>query len=579
MKKFLFVLLFLLLNIKSFSQQNNFHNKILNIAKEIDKFNKKEFPQDTLSQNPLGNFKESDFLRRYNFQKSIYKKLNQIPFQKLNFDDLINLELLKHEVKNQLDYYEFKEYLNPILSDGGFHIDFAFISSENIQTQKGFEIYLQKLKAFPKYTQEHMELMQKGLTLGISQPKIALTGYESTYDQHIVAEAEKSVFWKPFLKKPNSISEPDWQLIIQKGKLAIENEVVPTFKQIKSFFETEYLPKTRQTLGASNFPNGKTFYEERVKFFTTTQLSPDEVFNVGISEVERIKNEMYQAMKEANFSGSIKDFIQMLRSDPKFYPKTGDDLLKEASFIAKKIDGKLPFLFGKLPRQPYGVVPVPEFLAPSYTAGRYSGASINSTRSGSYWVNTYNLPSRSLYTLEALTLHEAVPGHHLQSALTQELTQLPKFRQNLYINAFGEGWGLYSEFLGTELGLYKDPYSKFGRLTYEMWRACRLVIDVGIHEKNWTRDQSVNYLAENTALSLHEVNTEINRYICWPGQALAYKMGEIKIRELRKKAESQLKEKFDIRAFHDLILSQGTVTLSILEKMVDRFIEEKQKQK
>ncbi len=214
-------------------------------------------------------------------------------------------------------------------------------------------------------------------------------------------------------------------------------------------------------------------------------------------------------------------------------------------------------------------------MAPSYTAGRYSGANITTTRSGSYWVNTFNLPSRTLYTLEALTLHEAVPGHHLQSALTQELTNLPKFRQNLYINAFGEGWGLYSEYLGTELGLYKDPYSKFGRLTYEMWRACRLVIDVGIHEKNWTRDQAVNYLADNTALSLHEVNTEINRYICWPGQALAYKMGEIKIKELRKKAESHLKEKFDIRLFHDLVLSRGTVTLSILEKMVDKFISEK----
>ena len=310
-----------------------------------------------------------------------------------------------------------------------------------------------------------------------------------------------------------------------------------------------------------------------MKFFTTTNLSPNNIYNIGLGEVERIKKEMLEVLTEVKFEGSIKDFIQTLRTDPRFYPTSAEGLLKEASYIAKKIDGKLPLLFRKLPRQPYGVVPVPDFLAPSYTGGRYSGASINSTRSGSYWVNTYNLKSRTLYTLEALTLHEAVPGHHLQSALTQELTHLPKFRQNLYINAFGEGWGLYSEYLGTELGLYKDPYSRFGKLTYEMWRACRLVIDVGIHEKNWTREQAVEYLADNTALSLHEVNTEINRYICWPGQALAYKMGEIKIKELRKKAENQLKEKFDIRAFHDLVLSQGTVTLSILEKMVDRYID------
>jgi uncharacterized protein (DUF885 family) len=250
--------------------------------------------------------------------------------------------------------------------------------------------------------------------------------------------------------------------------------------------------------------------------------------------------------------------------------------LKDAAFIAKTVEGKLPSLFGKLPRQPFTVVPVPEHLAPNYTAGRYSGAPISSTRAGEYWVNTSNLPNRTLYTLESLTLHEAVPGHHLQNALTQELTTLPEFRRNNYINAFGEGWGLYSEYLGHEMGFYKDPYSLFGRLTYEMWRACRLVIDVGIHSKGWTREQAVAYLADNTALSLHEVNTEVNRYILWPGQALAYKMGELKIKEMRQRAEVALKEDFDVRAFHDMVLSNGTVTLSILEKMTDRFIQQQQ---
>jgi uncharacterized protein (DUF885 family) len=286
---------------------------------------------------------------------------------------------------------------------------------------------------------------------------------------------------------------------------------------------------------------------------------------------------MYDVLKKVNFKGSLQEFIAYLRTDPKFYATTPEQLLKEASYIAKRSDSWLPRFFGKLPRQPYGVEPVPAHLAPIYTAGRYSGAPLNSKRAANYWVNTYELKSRPLYALEALTLHEAVPGHHLQISLTKELDSLPRFRRNLYVNAFGEGWGLYSEFLGTEMGFYTDPYSQFGKLTYEMWRACRLVIDVGLHTKEWTREQAVKYLSENTALSLHEVNTEINRYISWPGQALAYKMGELKIRELRKKAEEQLREKFDIREFHDLVLSQGSVTLSILETMVEKWIEGKQK--
>jgi uncharacterized protein (DUF885 family) len=317
------------------------------------------------------------------------------------------------------------------------------------------------------------------------------------------------------------------------------------------------------------------YYQERTHHYTTTDLSYEEVYQLGLEEVARIKKEMLDVMNEAKFSGTLKEFIAYLRTDPKFYAPTPEQLLKEASFIAKKADGLLPQFFSKLPRQPYGVEPVPAHLAPTYTAGRYSGAPLNSKRAGNYWVNTYDLKSRPLYALESLTLHEAVPGHHLQIALTKELNDLPPFRRNLYVNAFGEGWGLYCEYLGTEMGFYKDPYSHFGRLTYEMWRACRLVLDVALHTKGWTREQGVAYLSENTALSLHEVNTEINRYISWPGQALAYKMGELKIKEVRKKAEEQLKDKFDIREFHDLVLSQGTVTLKILEQMVDRFIEAK----
>jgi uncharacterized protein (DUF885 family) len=549
---------------------------IRTVLDEMKVFNKQESAtSDSINTPyPFGSNREEDFLRRYKFYKKESDKLNSVNEKELNFDDQINLALLKYMVNDELISYEYKEYLNPILSDAGFHTGLPGIGSRKYSTKQEIENYLTSLRGIPLFVDENLALMRKGLTLGISQPSVALKGYEATYNSQIVDNYEQSVFWQPFKEKPAAISEKDWTALQTEGKKLIEQSVIPSFQKISTFFEKEYHPKTRSTLGASHFPNGKKYYAEKVKHYTTTNMTPDEVYNIGLEEVERIKKEMQQVLEDVKFKGSIKDFINYLRNDPKFYPTTGEQLLKEASFIAKKIDGKLPLLFGKLPRQPYGVVPVPDYLAPTYTAGRYSGASIKSKNAGNYWVNLYNLPSRTLYTLEALTLHEAVPGHHLQIALTQELENLPEFRRNLYVNAYGEGWGLYGEYLGYELGLYKDPYSLFGRLTYEMWRACRLVIDVGIHDKDWTREQAVNFLADNTALSLHEVNTEINRYISWPGQALAYKIGELTIKNQRKKAELALGDRFDVRTFHDLVLSQGTVTMSILEKMVDKYIKD-----
>jgi len=293
---------------------------------------------------------------------------------------------------------------------------------------------------------------------------------------------------------------------------------------------------------------------------------------LGLAEVARIKAEMLDVLRQVKWQGSFPEFLQFLRSDPRFYAKTPEELLKQASYIAKRMDGKLPSLFKTLPRQPYGVEPVPADIAPKYTGGRYNGAPIDGTRAGTYWVNTYALETRPLYNLEALTLHEAVPGHHLQTSLQQELKDLPKFRRYDYVNAFGEGWGLYSERLGLEAGFYQDPYSNFGRLSYEMWRACRLVVDPGMHWKGWTRDQALEYMSQNTALSLHEVTTEIDRYIGWPGQALAYKMGELKIRELRARAEAALGPRFDVREFHDAVLRNGSVPLPVLEAQIDAFI-------
>lgn len=549
--------------------------QIDNILHSIKDFQTKEYKNDSAIGHLLGSFKEEDFLRRSQFYDSIKKVLSAVVQDSLSFDDQINLGLLEYTIDEEISNYRYKAYLNPILSDEGFHTGLAGMGDEILSDTASFSNYIKRLNDIPRFVGENLALMRRGLSLGISQPKAILNGYENTYEQHIVTDATKSVFYKPFLSKPFGISDAQWKELQTEGKAAVQQSAIASFKQIKTFFDAEYLPKTRTSIGVSNFPEGLAYYQDRVAHYTTTNISYEEVYQLGLKEVARIKAEMLEVMKEAKFAGNLQQFIAYLRSNPRFYATTGEELLKDASYIAKKADAVLPAFFGKLPRQPYGVQAVPDYLAPTYTGGRYNGAPISSKRPGYYWVNTYNLKSRSLYNLEALTLHEAVPGHHLQTALTQELDSLPEFRRNLYVNAFGEGWGLYCEYLGTEMGFYKDPYTHFGRLTYEMWRACRLVLDVALHTKGWTKQQGIQYLSENTALSTHEVSTEINRYISWPGQALAYKMGELKIKELRRLAEEKLKGKFDIREFHDLVLSQGTLTLVLLEKMVNRFIEAK----
>jgi len=572
MRKNYFLLLLISFLTTTVHSQNSLSDKLI---KAIRDFRDREEKRDSLLHHPLGSNAEEDFKRRYQFYDSAYNMLMQNDTAVTDFNEQINIALLKYDIEDELSTYKFRSYLNPILADEGFHTGLASMGSRVLTKKSEFEDYIKELKDIPRYVDENLELMRKGLQEGISQPKVILKGYENTYEQHIVTDVTRSVFYKPFLQKPFGINDDDWKKIMNEGKTAVQQYAIQGFKKIKLFFDKEYLPKTRTTIGVSNFPDGLAYYQDRVHHYTTTDLSYEEIYQLGLSEVARIKKEMLDVMKKAEFKGSLQQFIAYLRTNPKFYATTPEQLLKEASFIAKKSDGMLPQFFGKLPRQPYGVEPVPAHLAPTYTAGRYAGSSLNSKRAAHYWVNTYNLKSRPLYALESLTLHEAVPGHHLQIALTRELDSLPAFRRNLYVNAFGEGWGLYAEYLGYEMGFYKDPYSQFGRLTYEMWRACRLVLDVALHTKGWTREQAVKYLSENTALSLHEVNTEINRYISWPGQALAYKMGELKIKELRKKAEESLKDKFDIREFHDLILSQGTVTLKIMEQMVDRYIEAK----
>ena len=410
---------------------------------------------------------------------------------------------------------------------------------------------------------------------GVSQPRVIFKGYESTYDKHIVDAIEDSFFYTPFKDVTSVLTENQSDSVIDAAKKTLANNVIPQFERIKNFFEKEYVPKTRTTLGVSDTPGGSEYYQNRINYYTTSsQYSADDIHEIGLNEVARIKQEMEGIIDDLDFKGSFEDFFQFLRTDEQFYAETPEELLKIARDMAKRADAQLPRFFKTLPRKPYGVAPVPDAIAPKYTTGRYIGTAKNSTDPGYYWVNTYDLPSRTLYTMPALTVHEAVPGHHLQGSLNNELgDSIPTFRKNMYLSAYGEGWGLYCEYLADGMGMYTTPYEKFGQLTYEMWRACRLVVDTGIHAKGWSREQVVNYMASNTALSIHEINTETDRYISWPGQALSYKIGELKIRELTKKAEAELAEKFDIRAFHEVILEQGTVTLSILENRMKRYIE------
>ncbi|MFT6930898.1 MAG: hypothetical protein ACJAQ7_002393, partial [Sediminicola sp.] len=522
---------------------------------------------------PLGLFSKEHYASEADFAKSILLALSKVSFELLNDTDKISFELLKFELQDAIDFYEFEGYLNPLLSDSGFHNNLTYLVRP-LTNYEQVRNYLLKLNAVPDFVDQHLVNLREGLKKGVSQPKIIFKGYESTYNDHIVESFEDSYYYSPFKNLPKDLSGTQRDSILKAAKEVIETRVTPQFIRIRTFFETEYLPNTRTTLGVSETPNGKAYYQNRINFYTTDTLySADDIHEIGLNEVARIKVQMEKIVKGLNFKGSFKDFLQFLRTDPQFYAKTPKELLMIARDIAKRADAQLPRFFKTLPRKPYGVAPVPDAIAPKYTGGRYVGTSKNSTDPGYYWVNTYDLPSRTLYTLPSLTVHEAVPGHHLQGALNLELgDSIPKFRRNLYLSAYGEGWGLYSEFLAEEMGMYTTPYEHFGKLTYEMWRACRLVVDTGIHAKGWTREEVVAFMASNTALSIHEINTETDRYISWPGQALSYKIGELKIRELRSKAESKLGSTFDIREFHEVILGQGTVTLSILEQRVNDYI-------
>lgn len=515
----------------------------------------------------------ADYERRLAMDREFQKRLRVIERARLDKESQLNYDLFEFVLAHRIALAPYRAWRSPMLSDEGFHVDVTRMAEGvPMPRARDYDNYVARLRAIPTYFAQNMTNMRQGAQDGFTLPAEILPGIVAVIDGQQVTDAEKSPFYKPFRQMPDTISAADQQRLRAAGAAAIAGEVTGAYAKLRTFMHQEYVPAARKTIAATALPDGKPYYNALVRYFTNLDVTPEQVHRIGLDEVARIRAEMEAIFRKVEFQGGFAEFLTFLRTDPQFYARSPEALLREASYIAKQIDGMLPGYFGKLPRLPYSVQPVPAEIAPNYTTGRYSPPPIGGTKGGEYWVNTYALDKRPLYVLTALTLHEAVPGHHLQGALARELESVPQFRLDLYPHAFGEGWGLYSEKLGKEMGLYKTPYEEFGRLTYEMWRACRLVVDTGMHAKGWSRQQALDYLAGNTALSLHEVRTETDRYIAWPGQALAYKMGELKILELRERARRALGDRFDIRAFHDAVLANGGIPLPILERQIDAYI-------
>lgn len=504
-------------------------------------------------------------------------RLNAIDKSQLSRTQQINLMMQRYRTKNTVDRYRFNYHYVPLTSEYGFHSSMAGLPKlTKFRHIEDYQNYLRRLEQIPTFFDQQIHWMKKGLEVGMTQPKVVMQGFEESVKAYFSGKVEDNVFYQPFLQLTKiQGSEKQKTQLMEEGKAVVEKSVMAAYRGFYDFLVAQYIPNAKEDIAAKNWPNGEALYQNRTRYFTTTELSADEIHEIGLKEVARIRAEMQTIVDDLKFDGDINQFIDFLRTDPQFYAKSAEELLKHASYFAKKMDAKLPKLFYKLPRTPYGVEAVPAEIAPKYTTGRYVSPR-RDDEPGYYWVNTYALDKRPLYAIPALTLHEAVPGHHLQNALASEMTDLPNVRRYTYISAFGEGWGLYSEFLGKEVGIYESPYDDFGRLSYEMWRACRLVVDTGMHLKGWSRQQALDYMLENTALSEHNVRTEIDRYISWPAQALSYKIGEIEIKRLRHYAEQSLGDKFDIRAFHDAILQHGSIPLSVLKENIELFVKENQ---
>ena len=513
----------------------------------------------------LPEFSKTARDRRSAFNEQIMDRLAKIKISDLTNKDQVSYKLFTYERETEVRSTQQAGHMFPITKLFGYHTYFADAPANmSFLTAADYEKYLISLADFPRYNQEQIALLREGIAKGFTHYCGSMGGYENSISQHIVGKAQDSQLFGPFTSFPPRLSETQREAFTKSGLKLISEKIIPEYQAFYDFYTKDYMTQCRKDPGISSVKGGAAYYKSEIEYFTTTDMGPQKIHDLGLSEVSRIRSEMTAIMKEVGFTGTFKAFLDYLRTEPKFYAKSEQELLGRAAFISKSMEGELPKFFGHLPRGTYKI-------KPGTRGAFYMAAASGGTTSGTYFLGTKDLAAQPLYTLEALTFHEGVPGHHLQSALAMEM-DVAEFRKTLYHSAYGEGWGLYSERLGKEMGFYRDPYSDFGRLTYETWRAVRLVVDTGIHAFGWSRQRAIDYMLDNTALSQTEVEAEIDRYITWPAQALSYKIGEIKIRQLRKMAEESLGDKFDLRAFHDMILGNGSLPIAILEEVATEWV-------
>lgn len=498
---------------------------------------------------------------------AVSRQLATIKPATLSADAQIDYAVYKGQIDALLAEQRYREFEKPLNSDTSFWGEVLDWSRGTFRTEADYRNYIAMMRDIPRYFAQQTANMRAGLRRGFTPPAITLKGRDIGVAQ--VAEAstpEASPFYTPFATMPAAIPAATQAALRAEGAAAIRDAVVPAHVALRSFLRDEYIPGARTALAAYALPDGRAYYQSKIREFTTLDLTPDQIHAIGLAEVAKIRTRMQDVMTQVGFKGDLPAFLTFLRTDPQFYAKTPQDLLNRAAWLAKTFDGKAANWFGRLPRSRFAIRPVPDDLAPFYTGGRGGP--------GIYLVNTYNLPARPLYSLPALTLHESAPGHAMQMPLAAENTALPAFRRDAYLSAYGEGWALYSEALGEDMGMYATPYELFGMLSYQGWRAARLVVDTGLHSQGWTREQAQEYLRDNSALADHEITTEVDRYIAWPGQALSYYMGQLAIQKARARAETALGPKFNIRAFHDAILALGSVPLPEIDRRIDRLIAE-----
>jgi uncharacterized protein (DUF885 family) len=497
----------------------------------------------------------------------VLQQLEAIHPAQLSDEERINFEVFRAQIVGLENEERFKEYERPANSDSTFWSDEESVAQEPFRTRVDYENYVKQLGDIPRYFRENMANMRAGLARGFTPPRVTLEGREKSLTGVAdAATAEATLYWKPLASMPATVDAAEQAKLRAEAKATIEGQVIPVYRELLTFFRDDYISHANPNLAATALPDGKAYYQSKILEFTTLTLTPEEIHQIGLDEMKSIRAEMLETMRASGFRGDLPAFLKFLRTDPQFYAKTPDELLHDAAWIAKEFDGKASRYFGYLPRQRFGIRPVAPEIAPFYTSARGGP--------GVYLVNTYDLPARGLYSLPALTLHESAPGHAFQMPIATEIAKerkLPRFRR-AYISAYGEGWALYCERLGTEMGMYTTPYERFGMLSYQAWRAARLVVDTGVHAQGWTREQAQQYLRDNTALSEHEIETEVDRYISWPGQALSYYLGEMAILKARHKAEAALGETFNVRAFHDAVLELGSVPLPVLTEHIDAFI-------